>query len=209
MLFKKNKPKGKDKEKSETKKENPYVKDNLEIFPIRNYDEKLDGFVYEDKSYYDILEIIPRDRGNEQKEELSYDIFALARFLRLYYPDCKFMGLNFPINTRKQRQYLQYAIENTLDPIRKMWLEREIKELEVLETTVTRREYYLVFYGENKKDFMKNKTNILRWVGQGRSKFVKEISKDKKIQIVRKLCNMNTLIIPDFLNTKGDIDEED
>ena len=52
---------------------------------------------------------------------------------------------------------------------------------------------------------LKNKNNIEKWIGFGRSPLVQGIEKEKKIQIIRKLCNMNTLILSDEL--KGDEDE--
>ena len=190
----------KKKEKPVKEKKKEVIKKTLEIQEIRRYAENLGAFQLEDKTFLDIFEVVPKDRSNLQEDELTYDVYNLARFLRLYAPDCKFVSMNFPINTALQKKNLAYAIENTLDPVRKLWLEREMRELELLESTINRREFYLIFYGINSDDFIKNKTNISKWVGQGRNKLVKDITKEKKIQIVKKLNNMNSLITTDFLD---------
>lgn len=191
-------------EKNKKKKE---PKTTLEVFPIRKYDEKLSAFVLEDKTYLDLFEIQAKDRANMQDDEISYDIFNLTRFFRLYYPDCKFISMSFPINTARQRENINFALSNVVDPIRKEWLLRELDELYQLEKMVMRREYYLMFFGNNRDDFIKNKENILNFVGQGRNKFIKKIEERKKYQIIQKLSNMNSLIISDSLEMKGEYDE--
>lgn len=64
-----------------------------------------------------------------------------------------------------------------------------------------------MFFGKNKDEFVKNKDNIEKWIGNGRSRLVEKLEKEKKIQIVRKLCNMNSLILPDDL--KEDVINDD
>ena len=66
-----------------------------------------------------------------------------------------------------------------------------------------------MIFGSNSEEFLKNRTNILAWLGRGRSKIIKEIDKEKKIQIMRKLCNMNSLIIPDELREVQDYEDEE
>lgn len=196
MLFKK--------ERGNKKSRENIVKTNLDIMPVREYDVKLNAFILQDSNYLDLLEIIPKDRGNLKDEELQYEIYMFQKFFRLYLPDHKIISLNFPINTKKQRNNLEFAIENTLDPIRKEWLEREIRELESLEETVTRREFYFMYFGYDKNSFVKNKSNVIRWTNRGRSKLLKEMNKGKKIQIITKLNNMNSLIIPNYFEKRED-----
>ena len=66
-----------------------------------------------------------------------------------------------------------------------------------------------MIFGSNSEEFLKNRTNILAWLGRGRSKIIKEIDKEKKIQIMKKLCNMNSLIIPDELREVQDYEDEE
>ena len=197
----------KKKEEKAGKKEE-IIKTNLEILDIRGYDEELDAFHTADGSYFDLLEIVARDRQNLQDDAVRFDIITLTKFERLYAPDHKDIGLNFPINTSVQRRNLERKWRMTSDPVRKRWLEREIQELLTLEGNIDRKEFYRMYFGATREELIKNRTNILSWIGRGRRRIVKEIDKEKKIQIVRKLCNMNALILPDELREDMDEDTE-
>lgn len=182
--------------KKETNKKQEIIKTNAEVLPIRFYDENLNCFILEDDSCLDIFNIVPSDRSNLQGDELQYNIINNMRFYRLYSQDIKLISMNFPVNTSLQRELLKTKIKTTTDEVRKLWLEREINELELLDKNVTRREFYFMYFGNNRDDFVKNKSNILKGIGFGRNKLVEEIEKEKKIQIIKKLCNMNSLILP-------------
>ena len=193
------------KTKKEKGKKAETIKSTLDILPIRFYDEGVGGFIYDDNSYMDILNVIPSDRRNLQGDELNFNIFNVTKFYRLYSPDGKFISMNFPVNTSFQRAYLQKKLKESTDKVRASWLQREITELELLDQNIMRREYYLMFWGINREDFIKNKDNILKWIGSGRARLVEEMTKEKKCQIVKKICNMNSLILPDDLK---DVDDE-
>ena len=192
--------------KKKSKKEET-IKTNLDILNIREYDEELNAFKLADGSFLDFFEIVARDRQNLQDDAVRFDIITLTRFERLFSPDHKDIGLNFPINTAVQRRNLERKRKLTNDPVRRKWLEREIDELLTLDSNIARKEFYRMYFGETKEELIKNRTNILSWIGRGRNKIIKEIDKEKKIQIIRKLCNMNALILPDEL--REDIDYED
>lgn len=196
----------KKKEKGSGKEE--IIKTNLEVLNIRGYDEELDAFYMADGSFLDLMEIVARDRQNLQDDAVRFDIITLTRFERLYAPDHKDIGLNFPINTAVQGRNLERKWRKTSDPVRKRWLEREIDELLTLEGNIDRKEFYRMYFGATKEELIKNRANMLSWIGRGRNRIVREIDKEKKIQIVRKLCNMNALILPDELGEDADEDQE-
>ena len=193
--------------KKKKSKEKEIIKNNLDILSIRGYDEELEAFFCEDGSYLDFFEIVARDRQNLQDDAVRFDIATLTKFERPHSPDHKDIGLNFPINTSLQRNNLEWKLKKTNDPVRKKWLTREINELLTLDSNIDRKEFYRMYFGSNKEELQKNRINVLTWLGRGRSRIVKEIDKEKKIQIIKKLCNMNTLIIPDELR-EGYNDEE-
>lgn len=197
------------KRKEEKKEKKEIIKTNLEILAIRRYDEELEAFIMEDGSFLDLLEIVARDRQNLQDDAVRFDIMTLTKFERLYANDHKDIGLNFPINTSLQRNNLEKKLKKTSDPVRRKWLLREIDELLTLDSNIDRKEFYRMIFGSNREEFLKNRTNILAWLGRGRSKIIKEIDKEKKIQIMKKLCNMNSLIIPDELREVQDYEDEE
>lgn len=197
------------KRKDEKSDKKEIIKTNLEILAIRRYDEELEAFIMADGSFLDLLEIVARDRQNLQDDAVRFDIMTLTKFERLYANDHKDIGLNFPINTSLQRNNLEKKLKKTNDPVRRKWLLREIDELLTLDSNIDRKEFYRMIFGSNREEFLKNRTNVLAWLGRGRSKIIKEIDKEKKIQIMRKLCNMNSLIIPDELREVQDYEDEE
>lgn len=197
------------KRKDEKSDKKEIIKTNLEILAIRRYDEELEAFIMADGSFLDLLEIVARDRQNLQDDAVRFDIMTLTKFERLYANDHKDIGLNFPINTSLQRNNLEKKLKKTNDPVRRKWLLREIDELLTLDSNIDRKEFYRMIFGSNREEFLKNRTNVLAWLGRGRSKIIKEIDKEKKIQIMKKLCNMNSLIIPDELREVQDYEDEE
>ena len=186
----------KKKDKREDKEKKTEIrKDNRQIFPVRYFDEEADAFVLSDNSYMNLLEVIAKDRPNMQTDEIQYDVLSIARFYKLYKDDIKWITLNFPINTTKQQEAKKKMLESTNDPVRKKWLMRHIDELERLDKNITKREYYLMFFGKSKEEYMKNVTNILNYIGEGRDRIVTEMSKAKRIYILKKLNNMSSDIV--------------
>ncbi len=176
------------------KKSNSLLKNTLDIIPIRNYNDDLEAFELENFKYLDMVEFVAKDRNNLPDDEVDYDIASLIKFLKIYSPDIKFLILNFFINTLEQRENKHNKLSRTVDPIRKKWLEREIRELEIIEDNVVRTEYFVLIFGDKKEEFLKNKEDLIKNGALGQTGFFKEIDKTKKIKIYQKLGNMNTLV---------------
>ena len=187
------------KKEKKTKSKSKDISTTKDIIPIRSFNLDLQAFVLEDGTFLDMYEIVPSDRSNLQGDELNYNIINLMRFFRLYSADVKFISMSFPMSTSIQRKHLEKRLKKSPDEKRNLWLRREINELRNLEMHTMRREYYLMFFGRDKENLLKNKSNIEKYVGYGRNKLVESIDMEKKIQIVTKLNNMNTLILPDDL----------
>jgi len=184
------------KDKDNVKKVGEKIYTNLEILKIRRYDEEKKCFEMDDCSSLDLLEIIPRDRDNASDDDVRLDMYRMMRFYRLFSSDIKILSLNFPISTSGQQDALRRAIKATSSPVRIKWMEREIEELILLDENIQRREYYLMYFANNEDTFERNRSDLLTLVGTGKNKLVREMGKGKKIQVVRKLNNMNMLIIP-------------
>lgn len=179
--------------KKRNRKEKETFYSNLKVLNIRNYDYELQAFIMK-SGYLDIMEIEPRDRDNLQDDAVTFDVYTMASFYRLYSSDIKFITLNFPISTEPQQEYLKYIYQKTNDEVRRKWLLREIRELEKLDNTVKRREFYMMVFSATKEDVLKNRNEIIIRMGYGKSRLVKEMTDRKKIEILRKICNMNTAI---------------
>ncbi len=189
--MRKNKSK-KNKVKDSKKKKSFYT--TKDLLTLKNYDDEIEAFELNDGSYFDIFRIVNIDRENTSQESVKMYILSFMMFLRTYSQDIKLFVINFNINNNIQKEYTKNLISRTLDPIRKSWLKRDLKELEHLEEFVVRREFFVKVFGEDRNKFIKNKEDFLKNSYTKNIGFFEELSKNEKIQIEKKLHNMNTLI---------------
>ena len=177
---------------NEKKKKKPeIVKTNLDILPIRHYDEKLGCFILDDKSCLDILQIISRDVNNLSDDELRREIYGLIKVFKTVGADIKLMSMNFPLNTSKQREMLRHHLEKASDDVRRKWIQRQIEELETVDENIHTSNFYLLYFGSDEADFLKNREIIDKYVCNGLDALAEHIDKLQKYQIMIKLCNMN------------------
>ena len=180
----------KEKKKKEKKAEPAVVKTNLDILPIRRYDEKLKAFILKDGRMLDIVEKTADDVDNMLEDEIQYLMISFARFLKLYADDIKLVTMNFPTNTINQQKHLESILERTNDPVRRKWLQRSISELQKVDRGTRKREYYLMIFSEDVKSHMEHMKEVST-MGDG----VREMTFEKKVKILYKLNNMNSLVI--------------
>ncbi|MEA5142813.1 MAG: hypothetical protein VB023_04445 [Oscillibacter sp.] len=179
------------------------IKTCLEVIPIRSYDERLAAFVLEDGSYMDILRIIPRDLDNTADDEIQLEIYNLMKIYKTVGCDLKFVSMKFPLTLTNQKQVLQHHRERAQDAVRRRWLDRQIRELELAESNVSTQNFYLFFFGEAEAGFIKNKEDLLKFAGSGTNRLVEEINQYEKGQILQKLNNMNTEIDLHYYERRG------
>lgn len=183
--------KKKNKEGKPAKEKKPVIgKNNLDILPIRYYDEDAESFVLKDGSYFDIYEKVADDVDNMIEDEVQMLMIRFAKFLKLYKDDLKIVSMNFPTNLLSQQKRLEKKMHETRDPVRKRWLERSISELQRAEKGTRKREYYFVLLSKDAEEHY-DQVQQLSVLGDG----VRKMSLDKKLQIVYKLCNPNSLIV--------------
>lgn len=180
----------KEKKKKEKKAEPSVIKTNLDVLPIRNYDEKLKAFVLNDGRLIDIVEKTADDIENMLEDEIQYLMISFARFLKLYSDDIKLITMNFPTNTINQQKHLESVLERTSDPVRRKWLQRSISELQKVDRGTRKREYYLMIFSEDIKSHIDHMKEVST-MGDG----VREMTFEKKVKILYKLNNMNSLVV--------------
>lgn len=181
----------KNKEEKPKKEKQPSIgKNNLDILPIRYYDEDAEAFVLADGSYFDVYEKVADDVDNMMEDEVQLLMIRFAKFLKLYKDDLKIISMNFPTNLLTQQKRLEKRMQETRDPVRKKWLARSIDELQRAEKGTRKREYYFVLMSKTAEEHY-DQVQQLSILGDG----VRKMSLDKKLQIVYKLCNPNSLIV--------------
>lgn len=183
--------KKKRKEEKPKKEKQPSIgKNNLDILPIRYYDEDAESFVLKDGTYFDIYEKVADDVDNMMEDEVQMLMIRFAKFLKLYKDDLKIVSMNFPTNLISQQKRLEKKMQETRDPVRKRWLERSISELQRAEKGTRKREYYFILMAKDAEEHY-DQVQQLSILGDG----IRKMSLDKKLQIIYKLCNPNSLIV--------------
>ena len=127
IMFKK-KTAEKQQEKKNKKNKKGSVKTCLDLLPIKYYDDELAAFKTSD-GYMDIKQILSRDIENMSDDELQLELINLTKVFKTVGIDMKFVSMNFPLNTAKQRSVLRYHYDRAEDEVRRKWLARQIDEL--------------------------------------------------------------------------------
>lgn len=166
----------------------------LSLIPIRKYDYDLNAFVLTDGRYMGIEKIIARDIENMSDDELDMELLNLIKIYKTALFDIKFVSMNFPLNTQKQKDVLLRHKEKAEDNVKIKWIDRQIEELSRAESGVLTREFYVFYFGKNKSAYEKNKDLLSRYMGSGYLKLTESLTLSEKIQILNKLSNMNTTL---------------
>lgn len=186
------------------KKKAPEIKTSPQLLPVYNYDEKLSCFMLSDGSCMDILRVIPRDMDNLSADEVRMEIYDLIRLYKTAGSDIKFISMNFPLNTGKQREVLKYHLGNAGDEVRARWIQRQIEELETVDRNIHTSNFYLIYFGSKETEFIKNKDNLIKYACSGIDRLCEEIPMQQKVQIILKLCNMNGVYDLHYLSESED-----
>ena len=178
------------------------------LLPQRHYSNEHEAFVMADGSFLDILAVRTKDRKNLKDEELKYYIYRYTKFYKQYEGDIKYISMNFPVDTSLQRKFMSNYSKKTLDKTRQKWLTRKIDKFNNLDDVVNRREYYLMYFAKSVGELVKNRS-ILKNFSAGRNNLFLEIGEAEKFQVIKKLLNMNTLIVKEELKKSEILEEED
>ena len=182
--------KGSISDKPESSKSTTIIRKTAELLPIIGMDKGL--FCMSDGSYMDIFRIVTKDLISAAESEIELDMLQWEKFYKMYAADCKIIGINFPTDTKRQQQYYQHKINTADNPLFKEVLQTKYEELVDVNLYYTDREYYLMIFCPSYEKYLETVNIItvtLKNVG-----LVQEISKEKKVGILTKLCNKSTSV---------------
>jgi len=180
------------KEEKPKKKKKRVLRRTPDILPFLSIDEST-GFIKTKYGYMDILQIESTDVLSMKTDDQRRCIYGLAKFLRVYVEDFKFVSLTFPVNTYEQQQYLQRKIAQTNDPTRLKFLNEKLLELQLLEKNRVNLEYYIFLFA---KDLVTMKDNVESVIRISKQAFpLKKLSMKKKLNILFKLNNQSSKIL--------------
>lgn len=165
-------------------------KTTVDLLPFVGIEKNI--FYMRDNTYMDIFKFTTKDLISASASELDFDMIQFERFYKMYSPDCKIVGINFPTDTKKQQQYYLHKINDTDNPLFKEILQTKYEELVDVNTYCTDREYYLMIFCTTYEKYLEAKNIIL--VTLGNTNLISEISLERKIDVVTKMCNKATSI---------------
>ncbi|WP_242950355.1 hypothetical protein [Clostridium perfringens] len=179
-------------EKKESKKESKNtIPSNKEILPFLDIDEN--NIFITKQGFLDIFQIETRDITNLSEFEVQAYIYNFIYFLRSYVDDFKVIGMNFPVNTVKQQEYIKRKIEKCNNEKHLRFLNEKLNEFTFLENHRNNHEFFIMIFMKNEIE-KENLSNRIRSV-QNIAVPLKELDLEKKLKILFKLNNMNTKLM--------------
>ena len=178
------------KEKAKKEEKISIPKITAELLPFVCIDKGL--FYMSDKSYADIMQIVTKDLISASESEIEFDMLQFEKFYKMYAADCKIIGINCPTDTKRQQQYFQHKINTAEKPFYREILQTKYDELVDVNLYYTDREYYLMIFCPSYEKYLEARNIItvtLKNVG-----LISDISVEKKIVILTKLCNKATSV---------------
>lgn len=165
-------------------KKTPITRTLLDVFPIRDYQD--DYFLTDENQIIDVFQIRGKSFYNSSDAEIDAMVEALAYFFRLYKADFKFIGMNYPTNTKNQQAFL--TMKQKMPELEKYeeLINEKIAALQYLEQNTTDREAFIMIFAKNENHYS-TLCNLLNRSGL----HIEKISKEKKDNIIFQLNNMN------------------
>lgn len=162
-----------------------------EDFPLYRYENGC--FVKRrDGSTFDLLQINCKDLMAASEDENEYDALCFEKLYRKYSGDLKIIGINFPTNTKANKEYTAHKIEITRNSVYKKMLLENYNLLDWLERNRTDREYYLMFFSASVQEHDANLNSIYYILSDNGLASI--MSEEKKKQVLFKINNKCTSI---------------
>lgn len=156
----------------------------LDVFPIRDYKDNF--YLTDDNQIIDIFQIRGKSFYNSSDEEIETMVENLAYFYRLHKADFKFIGMNYPTNTKSQQAFLTMKQQQPELEKYEELINEKIAQLQYLEQNTTDREAFIMIFAKNENHY-----ETLCHILTRSCLHVEQISKEKKDNIIFQLNNMN------------------
>lgn len=161
----------------------------LDSFPIRDYDTQNNYFITDENQIIDIFQVRGKCLYNASDAEIESQIETLAYFYRRYKADIKFIGMNYPTNTKNQQAFLTYMQKRPELERYEDIINAKLESLQYLEQHTTDREAFIMIFAKNENHYstiydLLNRSGIR----------IDRISREKKENIIFQLNNMNKMV---------------
>ena len=171
-----------------SKKSNPRassdMKKILSVFPIRDYQDGF--FLTDDNRIIDLFQVRGRSYFDASDEEIGTMVNDFAKMLRQYSEDMKFIGMNYPTNTKLQQAFLTYKLKQPELEKYEDLLQEKLEALQTLEQTTTDREAFIMLFANNNNQY----ETLCKLLEKVKAFSIEAISQEKKENILFQLNNM-------------------
>jgi hypothetical protein len=177
------------KQKGEVKKDKKVSSKVTNVLPFLDIK---DDYIIQKDEVMDIIEIEGKDILSLTRSELERDINIFHVFYKTVKIDLKLVSMNFPVNTQKQKDYIEYKLNKTNNKVYKVFLKDKKNELEFLEKNRTNKEYYLFLFAPNVAILRSVESTLNRTITHALN--IETLTIEKKKLILYKLNNKNSKI---------------
>ena len=162
-----------------------------DLLPITAWDKEGNYGIMRDGSIVDFMQITCKNLYNASEDELAYDNLKWDKLFMTYPDDLKYVVLNFPVNISTQLSYIKKIAARTENPVLFNMLQSEYDRLTYIAQKTTDRDYYLIFYASDYIQYLDKKAKIKGVLNQGSLPLITELPREKKMQVLYKLNNLN------------------
>lgn len=167
----------------------------LELIPIDDYNDTYHCFIRNDGTCMDMMQIKSNDLGDMSVSDKDYMNMRFSKWYKTYAPDIKLIMMNYPTDTKRQQEYMNYKLTHTINEVQKAGLKRKLAELTWIAKNRSSREFYFMFWGKDIDDLRKNRESHIEYLGIGKNGYIEYMDKQKKIEILYKYNNQCSAIV--------------
>ena len=164
------------------------IKKILSVFPVRDYQDGF--FLSADDRIIDLFQIQGRSYYDSSDEEFNVMVDDFSKLLRKYSRDMKIFAMNYPTNTKMQQAFLSYKLKQPELEKYEDLIQEKLSALRDLEKTTTDREAFIMLFANNKSQY----DSLCGILSKVKAFEVKQISQEKKENILFQLNNMNKCV---------------
>mgnify|MGYP006875886814 CR=1 FL=1 len=170
--------------KKPSQKPSSDTKKILSVFPIRDYQDGF--FLTNENRIIDIFQVQGRSYFDASDDEIETMVYDFTKLLRKYSADLKFIGMNYPTNTRLQQAFLTEKLKQPALEKYEDILQEKLAALQTLEQTTTDREAFLMLFADNRDQY----DTLCKLLSKASAFSIKTMSREKKESILFQLNNM-------------------
>lgn len=162
-------------------------KQTADLIPIVDYTKN--GVFITKTGYLDFVQILCKDLHSARDYDVEFDVIRFANLFKTYKGDLKIITMNYPVDTYSQISYIHKIMARTDNPACLKDLDSECNALEIAHQKYEEREFYLMFFSKDMKEYTQNIDLIKSHLQRGQ--LIQPLNFSKKVQILNKLNNQN------------------